>query len=206
MKAIDEGAEGSSPTTVVFVPVKCHHLGVQRRWMVPIATALSAALVTGLAGSLASQRAEASGRSAVGVAKRTDGSIVMVTVWCLGQRHENLHISRFDQDPTELIYVAAGISSEPITVHTIGHVDDGINPMRNQGLPSRGLLVAYNTGERSVLLGSAAYPSTAAVFAIDRLPVSDDPLPTDLMAGNQQVVRLHQLIDAKCHDPIVSGD
>lgn len=146
------------------------------------------------------ERSDDAGRSAVGVARRADGSVVVVTAWCLGKREEKIQISRFEGgDARELLYVARGSTSEPVTIHTVGHIDT-LTPFRNRGLPTTGVLVAYNAGKRQTLFRQQAYPSTVAVFELDRLPLAESRLPRTVLAGDQREISIKALIGGKCGD------
>lgn len=147
------------------------------------------------------------GRSAVGVAKRSDGAVAVVTVWCMGRRQENLQIAGFNGEIGDSVYAAAGQSDTPATVHTIGRGDGHLVPLRSKAIPTSERLIAYNAGERRDLLGAHVYPSSVAVFTADRLPVSDAPLPTELLAGDHQRTSLDELVAHKCDaaDPLSAG-
>ncbi|MDO5498884.1 MAG: hypothetical protein Q4F67_04280 [Propionibacteriaceae bacterium] len=172
-----------------------------RRFLVALGVAVVSVVPATIGCSALATASEDSGRSAVGIARRADGSVVAVTAWCIGQRAENLQVASFDgQEATETIYAATGSSSEPVTVHTIGHID-GLTPTQNHGLPTSELLVAFNSGERRDWLQHKAYPSTAAVFEIDELPVTNEDLPTRVVAQDRQEMSLQELIGLKCVTP-----
>lgn len=172
-----------------------------RRLLVALGVAVLSVVPATIGCSALATASDDSGRSAVGMARRADGSVVVVTAWCIGQRDENLKVASFDgNEATETIYSAVGSSREPVTVHTIGHIDT-LTPTRNQGLPTSELLVAYNSGERRDWLQHKAYPSTAAVFEVDQLPMTTDELPTTVIAADRQEMSLQELIGLKCVTP-----
>ncbi len=145
-------------------------------------------------------------RSAVGVAARSDGSVVLVTAWCMAARTEDPQVHSYRVDgvnsgPVELLYRASGSSQDPVTVHQVGQANQGFEAVTNQPLPASGLLIAYNAGSVRSGLGSRAFPSSAALFTLSDLPVSDDPLPQQVVTGARHRVPLQQLIQGKCVDP-----
>ncbi|OYO21616.1 hypothetical protein CGZ93_09940 [Enemella dayhoffiae] len=167
-----------------------------------IAASLMVLLVAGCAapGSAATRRVadDGQGRSVVGVAKRSDGRIVLVTAWCLGERREQPRIASYDGRAGQELYAAHGQSSDPVTVHEVGRPASGFELIRNQPLPVRGLLIAHNAGERGGWLAEQAYPSAVAVFGVADLPTSDAPMPPRLITGDRQRTTSEQLISAKC--------
>lgn len=134
----------------------------------------------------------------VGMAKRSNGSLVMVTAWCLGERTEQPRIATWDGRIGDELYAASGPSSDPVTVHEIGRPAPGFTLRTNRPLPSQTNLVAHNAGERRELFSERAYPSTVAVFRIADLPTSEAPVPTELITGERQRATPEQLIAGKC--------
>lgn len=144
-------------------------------------------------------------RSAVGVAARSDGSVVLITAWCMAARTEDPQVHSYrtgnGQGPAELLYRASGSSDEPVTVHHVGQRNKGFRAVENRPLPTSELLIAYNAGSVRVGFGSREFPSSAAVFRLSDLPVSDEELPAEVVTGARHRVPLQQLIQGKCIDP-----
>lgn len=141
---------------------------------------------------------DATGRSVVGLARRSDGSLVMVTAWCLGRRTEEPRIALWDGRIGTELYAASGPSSDPVTVHEVGRPTPGFTVHTNGALPAQGTLVAHNAGEREELFSKHAYPSSVAVFTLADLPTSDDPVPDQLITGERQRTTASRLIAGKC--------
>ncbi|GAB3698279.1 hypothetical protein [Mariniluteicoccus flavus] len=141
------------------------------------------------------------GRSVVGVARRTDGTVVVVTAWCIGNRHEDLRISGYAEAQLgEELYRTTGPSSDPLTMVTIGQPARDFEVKTNRPLPT-GPLVAYNAGARRDWLIRRTYPSSATAFLVGDLPVSDAVIPEKVMVGQLKVVPLHEMVAAKCVNP-----
>ncbi|OYO18187.1 hypothetical protein BI335_08105 [Enemella evansiae] len=167
----------------------------------PLALAGVALLLTGCAGQpgqVSRSASDAGGRSVVGMARRSDGSLVMVTAWCLGERTEEPRIATWDGRVGEELYAASGPSSDPVTVHEVGRPAPGFTLRSNRPLPTGRTLVAHNAGERQELFRQRAYPSTVAVFDLGDLPTSDDPVPERLITGERQRTTAELLIAGKC--------
>lgn len=130
------------------------------------------------------------GRSMVGIAKRSDGRVVVVTAWCIANRAESLHIRDYTEGQLGRdLLVRQARSSEALTVMEI-----------DEPLP-RTPLVVYNTGSRRDWLIRREFPSAATVFLTGELPVSDQPLPDRVMVGATHIVPRAELVAAKCQKP-----
>ncbi|GAB3623488.1 hypothetical protein GCM10027418_15710 [Mariniluteicoccus endophyticus] len=141
------------------------------------------------------------GRSVVGVARRTDGAVVVVTAWCIGNREEDVRITSYKEaEVGEELYRTRGPSSDPLTVVTAGKPDRGFEVLVNRPMPDHPM-IAYNAGARRDWLIKRTYPSAATVFVLGELPLTDAPVPEQVMVGHLKVVPVQQLIAAKCVDP-----
>lgn len=144
------------------------------------------------------------GRSTVGMARRSDGSVVMVTAWCAGQRMENPRVEYYTG--SELphadarLYEAVLESNTPLTVHAIGR---GQPQEIRVNKPIRGgvQLIAFNSGRRSDLLRATEYPSSASLFVLNELPVSDEAVPPRVLTGNHRLIDVNVMAADKCIDP-----
>lgn len=141
------------------------------------------------------------GRSVVGVARRTDGAVTVVTAWCIGSRSEDLRIASYlEAQHGDVLYRTTGPSSDPLTVATVGRPVTDFDIRINKPFPG-GPMVAYNAGARRDWLVRRTYPSTATVFVMEDLPVSDAAVPEKVMVGHLKVVTVQEMIAAKCVDP-----
>lgn len=140
------------------------------------------------------------GRSVVGVARRTDGAVTVVTAWCIGSRDEDLRIASYlEAEHGDVLYRTTGPSGEPLTVATVGRPVKGFEVVVNKPFPG-GPMVAYNAGARRDWLFRRTYPSSATVFVMEDLPVSDAAVPDRVMVGQLKVITVQEMIAAKCVD------
>lgn len=142
-------------------------------------------------------------RSAVGVARRTDGTVVLVTVWCAGERTENPQISTYvptsqDSEQSRVLFEARGRSADPITVMEVGLEAPGYTLTVNEPLPESESLIAFNYGSQQQLFREVSYPSSAAVFALHELPISDAAIPDPVLTGPRKVISSSELSNTKC--------
>lgn len=170
-------------------------------------SALTAAVVTValLAGSGCTLNAPEA-RSAVGVARRTDGTVALVTSWCAGERTENPQISTYvpstgSSDSSRVLFEAQGRTSDPITVMEVGREAPGYTLTVNEPLPTDISLIAFNYGSQKQLFREVSYPSSAAVFALHELPISDEAIPELVLTGARKVISTNELSNTKCQTP-----
>lgn len=142
-------------------------------------------------------------RSAVGAARRGDGTVALVTSWCAGERTENPQISTYvpstgSSDSSQVLFEARGRTSDPITVVEVGRETPGYTLTVNQPLPNDTSLIAFNYGSQRQLFRDVSYPSSAAVFALHELPVSDAAIPELVLTGARKVISTTELSNTKC--------
>lgn len=139
------------------------------------------------------------GRSSVGMAKRPDGSVVMVTAWCAGPRIDHPFIATWDDgERGQTILESSGTTDATTTIFTVGGLNSGYTDAVQEPLPQDQLLIAYNRGKPDSVLPRQGYPSAATLFRVDGLPVSRAKLPEQVVVGNNRVVPLSELVDQRC--------
>lgn len=139
------------------------------------------------------------GRSIVGVARRTDGSVTLVTAWCAGQRLDEPRIDTWVDGRAEKRLVAAsGSSTQDITTYVVGRPHSDMDETVNEPLPNSTPLVAYNAGQPDSWWPRQGYPSSATVFRVDQLPVSDTDVPREVMVGDGEVISSAELLAQRC--------
>lgn len=164
-----------------------------------VAAVVTAALLVGTGCTLNGSEA----RSAVGVARRTDGTVALVTSWCAGERTENPQISTYvpssgAADSSRVLFEAQGRSSDPITVMEVGREAPGYTLTVNEPLPTDTSLIAFNYGSQRQFFREVSYPSSAAVFALHELPISDEAIPELVLTGPRKVISTTELSNTKC--------
>ena len=142
------------------------------------------------------------GRSTVGVARRTDGSVTVVTAWCAGPRVDEPRIDTWVESGTgPNLMTASGSTTDSITMHIVGRPESGMAESVNKPLPEDRLLVAYNAGRPDTWWPRDGYPSSATVFRVNELPVSDTPMPRDLVVGDGETVSATEFVENRCSSP-----
>ncbi len=78
-----------------------------------------------------------------GVAARSDGSVVLVTAWCMAARTEDPQVHSYRVDGGQLGSGGTAVprlrqQSGPVTVHQVGQANQGFEAVTNQPLPASG--------------------------------------------------------------------
>ena len=139
------------------------------------------------------------GRSTVGVARRTDGSVTVVTAWCAGERLDEPRIDTWvDGRSGKRLVAASGSSTQDVTAYVVGRPNTGMEETVSEPLPESDPLVAYNAGQPDSWWPRQGYPSSAAVFRVNQLPVSDTDVPREVMVGDGEVIPSAELFTERC--------
>ena len=139
------------------------------------------------------------GRSSVGVARRTDGSVTLVTAWCAGERLDEPRIDAWvDGRSGHRLMAASGSSTQDVTAYVVGRPNAGMEETVNEPLPESDPLVAYNAGQPDSWWPRQGYPSSATVFRVNQLPVSDTDIPREVMVGDGEIIPSSELFTQRC--------